>query len=111
MKGTQIMQHVIIVIASVCVSLSLTVLAGCATYKTTLTDAQGRTVTCEASGKSGIITGYYLRRGFEDCIAAAKTQGFNQGQNGKMEDSQETIELSGSKEKDERQPAANPDTR
>jgi len=50
--------------------------AGCASYKQTLTDEQGRTVTCEASGKSGIITGIYLRQGFEDCIAAAKVNGY-----------------------------------
>ncbi len=56
----------------------VTALAGCATYKSTLTNAQGQTVTCEASGKSGIVTGYYLRRGFEDCIAGAKAQGFKE---------------------------------
>lgn len=55
-----------------------TIVGGCATYKTTLTNAQGEKVICEASGKSGIITGYYLRRGFEDCIAAAKAQGFKE---------------------------------
>jgi len=59
-------------------SVILTALVGCATYKTTLTNAKGETVTCEASGKSGIITGYYLRRGFEECINAAKAQGFKE---------------------------------
>lgn len=59
-------------------SLVVTMLAACASYKTTLTDAQGRTMTCEASGKSGIVTGLYLRRGFEDCISDAKAQGFRQ---------------------------------
>lgn len=54
------------------------IIGGCATYKTTLTNVQGEKVTCEASGKSGIVTGYYLRRGFEDCIAAAKAQGFKE---------------------------------
>lgn len=54
------------------------VASACATYKTTLTDAQGRTVTCEASGKSGIITGHYLRQGFEDCVANAKANGFKE---------------------------------
>jgi hypothetical protein len=44
----------------------------CATYRTTVTDPQGRSVTCEASGKSGLITGMYLRQGFDDCVAAAK---------------------------------------
>ena len=58
--------------------VSVTVLAGCAHYKTTLTNAQRETVTCEASGKSGVITGYYLRRGFEDCVNAAKARGFEE---------------------------------
>jgi len=56
----------------------LIALVGCATYKTTLTNEKGETVTCEASGKSGIITGFYLRQGFEDCIKAAKAQGFKE---------------------------------
>lgn len=77
------MQHKLIFIVSF--GVVLTALAGCATYKTTLTDAQGRTVTCEASGKSGIVTGYYLRRGFEDCIANAKAQGFKEGSQDKKE--------------------------
>jgi len=51
-------------------------LGACATYKATLTNEQGQTVTCEASGKSGIITGSYVRGAFDDCIAAAKAQGF-----------------------------------
>jgi hypothetical protein len=66
----------------------LITLAGCATYKTTLTNAQGQTVTCEASGKSGIVTGYYLRRGFEDCIAAAKAQGYTEGTQSKQSSGQ-----------------------
>ena len=57
---------------------ALSLIGGCATYKTTLTNEKGESVTCEASGKSGIITGYYLRRGFEDCIAAAKERGFTE---------------------------------
>lgn len=77
MKGNPIVQLKFIFVVSLSVALSA--LAGCATYKTTLTDAQGRTVTCEASGKSGIVTGYYLRRGFEDCVANAKAQGFKEG--------------------------------
>jgi len=59
-------------------SLALVLVSGCASYKSTLTNAQGQTVTCEASGKSGLVTGHYLRRGFEDCIAAAKAQGFTE---------------------------------
>lgn len=77
------MKHNLIIIALF--GLVVTALAGCATYKTTLTDAQGRTVTCEASGKSGIVTGYYLRRGFEDCIANAKAQGFKESSQDKKE--------------------------
>ena len=57
---------------------SVALLSGCATYKTTLTDSKGRSTTCEASGKNGLITGYYLRQGFDDCIAAAKANGFNE---------------------------------
>jgi uncharacterized protein YceK len=52
------------------------VLSGCATYRTTLTDAQGRQITCEASGKNGIITGHYLRAEFDQCIAAANSAGY-----------------------------------
>ena len=81
------MQHKLIIMASF--GVAVIVLEGCATYKTTLTDAQGRTVTCEASGKSGIVTGYYLRRGFEDCIADAKAQGFKPKQTVNIEGSQE----------------------
>jgi len=66
----------------VIVTVSLTTLGGCATYKTTLVNAQGEKITCEASGKSGIVTGYYLRRGFEDCIAAANAKGFKENSSG-----------------------------
>jgi hypothetical protein len=56
-------------------SLGVVTLAGCVTYQTTLINAQGQTITCEARGKSGIVTGY---SGFEDCVAAAKAQGFKE---------------------------------
>ena len=56
---------------------------GCATYRTTLTNEKGQSIACEASGKSGIITGFYLQRAFEDCIAAAKAQGFREMPNSK----------------------------
>ena len=59
-------------------AIGIMALSGCATYKSTLTNAKGETVTCEASGKSGIITGQYLRQGFEDCINAAKARGFKE---------------------------------
>ena len=58
--------------------ISLITLVGCATYKTTLTNAKGESITCEASGKSGIVTGYYLRKGFDNCIASARSQGFKE---------------------------------
>jgi hypothetical protein len=73
-------------------SVIVTALASCATYKTKLSDAQGRTITCEASGKNGIITGYYLRRGFEDCIAVAKAQGFKSTEMANKEDSKDKKE-------------------
>lgn len=65
------MRKLIIILA-----ISLTALTGCATYKSTLTNAKGETVTCEASGKNGIITGYYLRKSFDDCLSNAKARGF-----------------------------------
>lgn len=51
---------------------------GCATYKSTLTNAQGQTMTCEVSGKNGLITGLYLRQSFETCIADAKAKGYKE---------------------------------
>ena len=51
-------------------------LTGCASYKITLRDVNGSSITCEASGKSGIITGYYLKKGFEDCVTNAREQGY-----------------------------------
>jgi hypothetical protein len=62
------------------IGLTVLTVAGCATYETTLTNDQGQTVTCKASGKSGIVTGYYLRQGFEDCIDRAKAAGYTEGQ-------------------------------
>jgi len=55
-------------------------LSGCATYKSTLTNAQGQTMTCEASGKNGIITGPMLRQGFDDCVNAAEAKGYKPAQ-------------------------------
>lgn len=59
------------------IALSLIALAGCATYRQTLTNAQGQTITCEASGKSGVVTGYYLRKGFEECVDRAHAAGYS----------------------------------
>jgi hypothetical protein len=53
--------------------------AGCATYEETLTNTQGQTMTCKASGKNGIITGHYLRESFEQCIDQAKQAGYTEG--------------------------------
>lgn len=53
-------------------------IVGCTHYKTTLINAQGEKVICEVSGKSGPISGYHLRQGFEACINAAKAQGFKE---------------------------------
>jgi hypothetical protein len=55
-------------------------LSGCATYTTTLTNAKGETVACKAQGKDGIVTGYYLRKGFEKCVSNAEAHGFKQAE-------------------------------
>ena len=55
-------------------------LGGCVTYKATLTNAQGQTMTCEASGKNGLITGPMLRQGFDDCVNVAEAKGYKQAQ-------------------------------
>jgi hypothetical protein len=62
------------------IGLAILILAGCATYETTLTNTQGQTTTCKASGKNGIVTGYYLRKGFEDCVDKARAAGYTEGQ-------------------------------
>jgi hypothetical protein len=58
---------------------ALLFVGGCAHYRTTLTDDQGRTVTCEASGKNGIFTGYMLRSTFQECVENAKANGYREG--------------------------------
>lgn len=58
--------------------VSVMVLAGCAHYKTTLTNEKGETVVCEASGKTGPVSGSYLIRGYEACVNAAKANGFKE---------------------------------
>jgi hypothetical protein len=67
------MNHKTIAVGAV---VMVALLSGCATYKTTMTNAQGQSVTCEASGKSGIVTGVYLRQGFDACVADAKARGY-----------------------------------
>jgi len=53
-------------------------LAACATYQETLTNAQGQKVTCEAHGKNGIVTGLWLRQGFDHCVHQAQAAGYQQ---------------------------------
>lgn len=65
-----------LITAAGCIAATLT---ACATYKSTLMNDKGQSITCEASGKSGIITGYYLREGFEACMESAKAHGFREG--------------------------------
>lgn len=52
-------------------------LSACASYHETLTNAKGQSVTCEASGHAGIITGFYLKESFRSCIDDARAHGFN----------------------------------
>lgn len=49
-------------------------LTGChtATYKSTTTDAQGRSTTCEVTGRTGLLRGLYAKQAFEECMTAAK---------------------------------------
>lgn len=62
-------------IAAGCLAVTLT---ACATYTATLTDAKGQTITCEASGRVGLLTYHYLREGFDDCVEAAEARGFSE---------------------------------
>lgn len=59
------------------VALTTLSVSGCASYQTVLKNKKGETITCEASGKSGIITGYYLKEGFDSCVNSARKAGFN----------------------------------
>jgi hypothetical protein len=56
----------------------LLLLSGCAGYKRTLSDAQGRTITCEAGGKSAAVSGADPRKDFEACVNDAKARGYTQ---------------------------------
>jgi hypothetical protein len=49
----------------------LLLLSGCAGYKRTMSDAQGRTITCEAGGADA-------RKDFEACVDDAKARGYTQ---------------------------------
>jgi len=62
---------------AVTIITALLLLSGCAGYKRTLTDAQGRSITCETGGKSG-LGGDDVRKGFEDCVNDAKARGYTQ---------------------------------
>jgi hypothetical protein len=63
------------------ISLLTLGIAGCTTYQTTLTNAQGQTVTCKASGKAGLVTGLYLRQGFQQCVSNAEAHGYGSSPN------------------------------
>lgn len=64
-----------LIIAIGCIAATL---GACATYKTTLSNEQGQTITCEASGISLMIAGNHLRKGFERCLESAKGRGFKE---------------------------------
>ena len=49
---------------------------GCATYKSTMSNAKGEVITCEATGKNGFVTGYLLQKRFEDCVREAHALGY-----------------------------------
>jgi uncharacterized protein YceK len=59
------------------IALAILLISGCASYQATLRNKNGETITCEASGKSGLITGYYLKEGFDTCVDNAHKSGFN----------------------------------
>jgi hypothetical protein len=56
-------------------SISITALTGCSCYSTTLINAQGQMMTCEAKGKNCSVAGY---RNYEECVSSAKAQGFRE---------------------------------
>lgn len=61
----------------VVVAMATLLISGCASYQRVLKNKKGETITCQASGKSGIITGYYLKEGFDSCVNNARKAGFN----------------------------------
>jgi hypothetical protein len=67
------MKPVLFLLASTALVVGL---AGCTTYETKLTNAQGQQITCKASGKAGLITGLYLRQGFQQCVSNAEANGY-----------------------------------
>lgn len=67
------MKHVSFLLVSAVLFLSL---VGCTTYETTLTNTRGQQITCKASGKAGLVTGLYLRQGFQQCVSNAEANGY-----------------------------------
>lgn len=55
--------------------------AGCITDKMILTNDQGQTETCEATGHVGIISPIVMHYQFKDCVAKAKANGFKEPPN------------------------------
>ncbi|MGO9378892.1 MAG: hypothetical protein ACLP29_10110 [Dissulfurispiraceae bacterium] len=56
-------------------SISIMALIGCSCYSTTLINAQGQMITCEAKGKNCSVAGYHS---YEECVRSAKAQGFRE---------------------------------
>jgi len=56
-------------------SVSIMALTGCSCYSTTLINAQGQMMTCEAKGKNCSVAGY---RSYEECVSSARAQGFRE---------------------------------
>ncbi len=52
--------------------------AGCASYKTTLTNAQGDIRSCEARSYDGTVTGQVPKQAFDACVANAIAAGYKE---------------------------------
>jgi hypothetical protein len=57
--------------------IALLLLCGCAGYQRTMSDAQGRSITCQAGGNNG-VSGGDPRKDFEACVEDAKARGYTQ---------------------------------
>jgi hypothetical protein len=53
-------------------------LVGCITDRMILTNDQGQTQTCEATGHVGIISPIVTHYQFKDCVDKAKANGFKE---------------------------------
>ncbi len=56
-------------------SISIMALTGCTCYSTTLINAQGQLMTCEAKGRNCSVAGY---SSYEECVSSAKAKGFRE---------------------------------